>query len=486
MKKASDQPDSHRAFFLGWRPVGSVPIFSPPYTRHGVLDPKAASGEDGHFNIRALRPDYLKCLRRAEYLARYDGFYLLQMDLDAEQLDDIAPSGDEADDPLAAHRYATIRDIAGEVGMAVKTELKHPHYFHAPGWRPDGTPTAWRLIDNPLEIGLAGVCLFAVLRLTHGTNHFAPVVSTLAIVALALGLWTIALWALRGRFNSTERLNADTILFVRPTRLSLDLKTDIASLEKDFLSPNWLMDVQTRPPPTADHARRALGHLRRSLLAIAEDVDYWIVAAKSQDMTVTQPVLLVFWPAFIAAALTLGAGAIGWIPLAIALLTSGAFLLLCLFGFAISIIIFDLPRVKLLRATQGFFLAANPINEAIGRVVLQCEAKTDEAPVRGRIYAGAQEAHTANEAIGEIIVDTPTGNGPPVTLGASRVSDFRDVIEAYGVKTAGEAQRLQIKQFWAAMCAAVLGAIVTAFAIVTEINNGPFNPDQSSPVSGGS
>ena len=225
-----------------------------------------------------------------------------------------------------------------------------------------------------------------------------------------------------------------------------------------FSCPHWIGGLKTVPTKDTQplHQRPALGQLRRDFLRIQEKVDEQLNNFRMQEVRLTRWFSAVFWltavTLFAALSLTLplpfnefpfsaGPGGDARSPRLMTLIVlwgTVAFLLITLVMILIAISVFDLPRVKLLRASQGFFTAANPINRSIEAIEHQRRLE----PVARFRRANAKQEHP------------------------STVHDFSAVIDAFEVKVGGESQRLQNKQFLSAIVVAMIGASMTAIAIL--------------------
>lgn len=440
-------PNLECAYFLGWRPVGSVPIFPPEHDQTGALDPRKEAGKPEGFDQSKVPKSSLNCIHRVEYRARVDGLYLMKLHLQTAEIDKRSPT--------VPTRTRTIRSIAGDIGMVVKSELGHPHYFHGQtkAGRSHWLATIFYIVI-PLVILVYLVYQSKAQFSELWANFDLWAVAFLAAVPIiVLGVAGLVLWQ---HLGVERRLDRNELFSVRPTRVDIDPNTPIKDVP--FLDAVWLAGLQTLRPSDRAKPRIAIGHMRRTYLKIAESTDFRVAEVKSSTQTYRKWFSrLLLWPLVMVeiVAMIWGLwsninGGAGLFSLQYPLFFGFLLLAGIIASLIFSIQILNLPVVRVLRAAQGFFKAANPINDAIARILWE----------RDRLLE--------------------TKAGRSLSSQPVPVSDFDDVADGFAVKLSGETQRLQMEQFWAAIAAALLGLFVTAFTISTSKPQ----PPQDEPAKG--
>lgn len=341
----------------------------------------------------------------------------------------VPPSLDGVSPEIKAQTDAAeLQRAASQVSEVIKEELKHSHYFHAPGKRMNHPTFRWWLHAICLTLLVAGLSII----LGRKASLIIDIVSIFLIgLGLGLSIADIMYW----RTNlSRDRLNPDKVLKVDPVLLDSDPKRlPLDSIP--FHRPDWLANVKAMRPENEAHYRIALGQLRRRFLRTYEDVGMLVAKAKQADSR-NEPLLQrLFWLSAIFSIATV------ILTLIMSSTDSNfpsisvefAFASLSMVAFSSSIMLIDrilcvdLVRVKFLRASHGFITAAEPFNRVVAN----------------------------------ILNDTRGQRRKEIQISSFEVA--RDTLE---IQVSGEAQRLQIKQFWVAGMVSSLGAIIAAWAIV--------------------
>lgn len=412
---------------LGWRPVPTTPIFAPPYHhRFTITREEIGSSDDA-----SLLTGFTELFIRVDYLARYDGFYVADIVLDREEylksiLDDDDPDGD----------VELLNTIAERVCMAVKTDLGHQHYFHAAPKSRLKPVARWRGALSGLLV-LASALLLTVYLAANGTTPYWLVLAGVAAFSMMLALALYLIFA-GSVLNPAKKLSPDEILIARPVQLDRRY-ADIPLAQVPFHQDWWLKSATARLPANAHRPRAAIGQLRRGFVRVSEHVSQRLVSVKMLEAKSGKFWDRLFWFGLFVFGAALIASIAGLVvrsdfPQFALLIVVGFGIILfgaAAFAFVVMILNQDLPKVKFLRAAQGFFAAANTINSAIEQVFSR---------------------------------STKLASRPA----SQPIQDFSDLVRAFEIKLAGESHRMQVKQFWAASCAAVLGALITALAIVAQ------------------
>lgn len=403
---------------LGWRPVPTTPIFAPPYHhRFTITREEIGSSDDA-----SLLTGFTELFIRVDYLARYDGFYVADIVLDREEylksiLDDDDPDGD----------VELLNTIAERVCMAVKTDLGHQHYFHAAPKSRLKPVARWRGALSGLLV-LASALLLTVYLAANGTTPYWLVLAGVAAFSMMLALALYLIFA-GSLLNSAKKLSPAEILVARPVQLDRRFaETPLAQVP--FHQDWWLKSATARLPANAHVPRAAIGQLRRGFIHVSESVSRLLAITKTIEAGRAKFWGHLFWFGFFVFGAALISSIVGLIVMSdfprftlLILLGFGIILFgAAAFGFVVMILNQDLPKVKFLRAAKEFIASANTINAAI-----------------------------------ENVLNSPARMASKVSLVSIR--DFSDHIRVLDIQLAGELHSLQLKQFWAASCAALLGSL---------------------------
>lgn len=421
--------------YLAWRPVGSPPIFSPSYTRDDTIDPKAEKNTSGYFDPSLLEDDIKKSFQKAEYRARYDGIYIMDLYFDPTKMSEFADGS--ADSKNDDQKWLFLDHAAHQISMIISTELKHPHYFHSP--RKSEHPPAIRWGSRIIPSWTIAVVLAAVLFFLHG--QMEPWLTSVASISVALLMALgFAYWVGDVHAESHIRYSPDKVLRIAPVRLSeCDPLPSLQDLPLDHQC--FLANLTCYKPENGIHDRPAIAQLRRNVLKIHEHINSLIVRAKQTDTKGSAGTIRLFWLGFFLAVISLGYAMVamasefamhGFTTEAMQFSLGLASLVLLISGiYLVHIVIsMDLPRVKLLRATSGFFSACEPLNDIISQIL----SDSDDRRLRRRSAA-----------------------------------TFAHVIKTIDTQLEGESQRMQTRQFWIAGMGTALGALIAAMAITFSI-----------------
>lgn len=425
---------------IGWRPVGASPILSPEYVREFSINVDAEQHETRWFDRMRLTEDVRDLVHGANYIARYDGFYVADILLNANEF-----KKRQNDFSNAQMQEQFLNDVSSQVGMIIKEKLGHPHYFH--NYKSDSA--------NRKNTNIAAVWLWSLVSAIVAVVGFMTWESPTTIQAL---IWLLVvagtlavsaaevLFAFKRRVGTLSVDNIDRMLSVHPVRLD-DESLQIPINQLPLNNASWLRNLHARKPEDALHSRKAIGQLRRGFLRVAEQVTARMSLVKQRSGPLRRRLTQAFWLGFsillttavvqFLATLVMPAYPIALWGIFIAAMAG--YTTLTGFVFILIILEQDLPRVKLLRATHGFFAAANPINEAIKRIEMDALHSADEQDGDATNVAENTRAQQHIE-----------------------VQNFSDLIKSFEIKLDGESQRLQIKQFWVTSCAALVGGLVTA------------------------
>tara|TARA_R110001606_G_C15361085_1_gene648549 strand:+ start:1182 stop:2009 length:828 start_codon:yes stop_codon:yes gene_type:complete len=229
------------------------------------------------------------------------------------------------------------------------------------------------------------------------------------------------------------RLDPDRALRIYPLQLSPDVsKRPLEKLELE--SQTFLAELKCRKPEQADIERIAIGQMRRNILKNHEHVSELIAQAKKSDAAKMVGVVRLFWFSFFLAvfySITSMGFNIAHTGFPLQVVQSGIGIsILMLMGSALvliyMILCWDLPKVKLLRATSGFISASEPLSGIVMQIINDPKSETTRMQT------------------------SPT---------------FNHVVRTINTQLDAEAQSLQIKQFWLAAVGTALGALVAAMAI---------------------
>lgn len=417
--------------YLAWRPVGSPPIFSPSYTRDGEIDSNAPINTPGYFDHTLLEGDLRKSFQKATYRARYDGIYIMDLYFDQTKASELAEGISEDQKRLF------LDHAAHQISMIISTELKHPHYFHSP--RKVERPPSVRLLSRILPAWSIAAALSLALLFQY--DQMQPwLTSLLAILAGALLAFGIAFLIGDSHAESHLRYSPDKVLRMAPVRLTdCDPWPLLEDLPLDHQC--FLARLTSYRPENGIHDRLAIAQLRRNVLKIHEHINSLIVRAKQTDTKGTSGIIRLFWFGFSFAAISLTYAMSTMIAhfathdvrtglMRLSLIFASLVLLLTELYLVHVVITKDLPRVKLLRTTSGFFSACEPLNDIISQIM----SDSGDRSLRRR-----------------------------------SATTFAHVIKTIDTQLAGEAQRLQIRQFWIAGMGTGLGALIAAMAITFSI-----------------
>lgn len=411
--------------YLAWRPVGSSPIFSPPYTRRGKIEAQASSSDSpSYFDSSGLSDDVATCFSHAEYAARYDGIYVMDLHFDLEKATELGPEQPDERQKLFLDR------AAHQISLCISEELHHPHYFHSR--LKDGRPPTVKWGSRIIPSWVLAALLAAILINYNGTAQEWQVILGVVFLGLlpAFGASTLMLNLMDGAHS---RLSPDRALRVAP--IQLPRPPDASPVRELRLhSQSFLSKLICLRPNGSAHDRLAIGQLRRNVLKNHEHVSKLVARIKKSDSRYTIWLVRLFWFSFF---LTIFCVAIPMVcifmdwPLRLSATQFGlGASILMLLGSILALVYMilcqDLPRVKILRAASGFFSACEPLNDIITQVMRDSGNRTLAVRV------------------------SPT---------------FMHVVTTIETQLAGEAQRLQIKQFWVAAMGTALGALVAAMAI---------------------
>ena len=137
--------------YLGWRPIGSNPMFAPDYVRRYRIRFRPEAEQSSSFDWDAytgtlptdwmMEDGYVSPLFRDAFVsatceARYDGFYLLDIEIDQARLVKLSPlfkgAGAQPNGQTPPDLDQTMQEAANQLAMFVKFKLGHRHYFHMP------------------------------------------------------------------------------------------------------------------------------------------------------------------------------------------------------------------------------------------------------------------------------------------------------------------------------------------------------------------
>lgn len=390
-------------YFLDWRPVA----FSAPHPeqiervsididllRSHLLHPEAA-----------LRFRHVHRLRSVDLVVRNDGAMVMRIQLTA----DFDPDG--------------VDELAHLVGLHAKAVLGHGHHFHR--------------LHEPVESGRNNRIRAAIILLLSG-------------VLLGLPVWVLSAWlaypSLKGlrrgvRRLGPKRLRASRVLRIYPIMLTPKTAKAIFASTSNSLSSEELKALQMTPGQASQMksgAGEALLELKFAYVRLFDDVANRLVE-HSRDQHRPRPILrasaiLVYLTlsiivvSMIVREPSMGAAVTASTPTEALLGSSPRFIFgagLFTLGVSTTMYFFfkmrtwELPKVKLLRAAQGFFAHSNPVNRVV-----------------------------------------ETAFGHDVAGG-----DFKDAITTLQAKIDGEAHRLTVSQFWLTLSVATSGLLLAALAL---------------------
>ncbi len=394
----------------------------------------ASVDEKSSFDESKLSDDVRICFVSARYRARYDGFYIFDVDFSKPELAD--EIGVEVDEIGGASGTAALNIFLNrasvQIGMIISTELKHHHYFHSHFEEPGQTPGV-----PIVSLGFLALLLVAfplVLISFHGN----PTLFESFATASAFSLLVLPIsWYFRKYFIefSHEKLSTAGWLSAAPVQLTKEsYKDSLADL--DILSSDYLINLPCEPMYGGQPTRIAIGQIRRNFLRNHESVTGLLVQDRKNDqewyITLHRKAFL---PALFFSIILVGiafVANISNVKIPDKLLVYSLLVMSIVFAWNITlnsvlVFVFDLPKIKLLRKTIGFFRAADPINDVI-LLLLKNQS------------------------------NCPKVSSPNISFGS--------VCEMLQIQLAGENQRLSIRQFWISVSSAALGVIFAVIGIL--------------------
>lgn len=409
--------------YVGWRPVGSPPIFSPSYAKPLTIETGAKRGTPPHFNSAHWDEDVRKSFVKATFRARYDGLYVADLYFDKSKTDELS----EGQDPIRSVRF--LDRAADQISMTISEELRHNHYFHTP--KKSSVPSVpW--LKEILPLTILSFAIFAFLIWQNGN---LTLVRLLILIALGCVTSSLAACILMLAYSEIahHKLNPDRVLRLRPVRISEEQET--GAIEALNLDDQSFFNLATcRKPEAAQSDRLVVGQLRRNIIKVQESASKLVAHAKKSDARLFTASTRFFWFAFFLAivGITAPMGFV-WIrpdfPLSAVQFGLGVatiLLSISILSLVYMILCVDLPRVKFLRATSGFISSCEPLNEIISQILRESSeenSKSRSAP------------------------------------------NFSHILKTTETQLAGESQRLQVRQFWIAAIGTTLGALIAALAI---------------------